>query len=356
MIVRKWIAISVIMTAVLLAAGCRGRSSERSLAPPGSGRNGNPEVVIREDIFVNPPFAQCHASTIVETDVGLAAAWFGGTAEGDPDVGIWLSRREGSGWTTPVEVARGAGDGGDREPCWNPVLFRPQGGPILLFYKVGPSPSRWRGMMTRSTDSGRTWAEPRPLPEGIFGPAKNHPVELPGGTILCGSSTEDGGWRVHFEMTGDEGRTWRKMPPINDGRAFGLIQPALLRAGADGVIALMRSTAGRVYSAASADRGVTWTPPEPTVFPNPNAGLDAVTFRDGRHILVYNPLTEGRGILAVALSSDAKNWVRVLTLEEEKGAEFSYPAVIQTADGLVHITYTWKRQRIRHVVFDPGRR
>ena len=313
-------------------------------------------VLLREDIFDSAPFAQCHASTVVETDSGLAAAWFGGTAEGNPDVGIWLSRREGSRWTPPIEVAEGVPAGGVSEPCWNPVLFHPAGGPLLLFYKVGPSPSRWRGMVTRSSDGGRTWAGPRPLPDGILGPAKNHPVELADGTILCGSSTEDDGWRVHFEMTDDKGMTWRKTPPLNDGKAVGLIQPALLRTGAGGVTALMRSSSGRIFSAESADRGASWTAPEPTAFPNPNSGIDAATLRDGRHVLAYNPLTEGRGILAVALSGDGRKWERALTLEEEKGAEFSYPAVIQTRDGLVHITYTWRRQRIRHVVLDPGGR
>jgi cyclophilin family peptidyl-prolyl cis-trans isomerase len=116
----------------------------------------------------------------------------------------------------------------------------------------------------------------------------------------------------------------------------------------------MRSNAGRIYSARSEDGGATWTLPEPSVFPNPNSGIDAVTLRDGRHVLIYNPITEGRGLLAVALSEDGKNWQRIMTLEEEKGAEFSYPAAVQARDGLVHITYTWKRQRVRHVVLDPS--
>ena len=305
-------------------------------------------------MFAEAPFAQCHASTLAESGSGLVAAWFGGTAEGAPDVGIWLSRREGAGWTPPVEVARGVPAGDVREPCWNPVLFNPSGGPLLLFYKIGPSPSRWRGMMTRSDDGGRTWAGPRPLPDGILGPVKNHPLELANGTILCGSSAEDGGWRVHFETTRDKGATWARTPPINDGKAVGLIQPALMRRIEGTLIALMRSDAGRIYESRSTDGGATWSPPEPTAFPNPNSGIDAVTLRDGLHVLVYNPLTEGRGILAVALSADGEKWDRVLTLEEEKGAEFSYPAVIQTRDGLVHITYTWKRQRIRHVVVDPA--
>ena len=54
----------------------------------------------------------------------------------------------------------------------------------------------------------------------------------------------------------------------------------------------------------------------------------------------------------IANESDGKNWLAALVLEREPG-EYSYPAVIQTSDGLVHITYTWKRQRIRHVVVDP---
>ena len=313
-------------------------------------------VVLSEDIFAEAPSAQCHASTIAETDSALVAAWFGGTAEGDPDVGIWLSRREGEAWSAPVEVARGVNAAGTREPCWNPVLFRPSGGPLLLFYKVGPSPARWRGMLMKSADGGRTWGDPAPLPEGNLGPAKNHPIEFPDGTILCGSSTEDDGWRVHFEMTGDKGLTWRRTPPINDGKAVGLIQPALLGPGTDGVAALMRSTAGRVYRSGSEDRGRTWSEPEPLDLPNPNSGLDAATLGDGRFLLVYNPLVEGRGVLAVAVSDDGTRWTRTLTLEEEKGAEFSYPAVIRTRDGRVHVTYTWKRERIRHAVLDPGPR
>jgi cyclophilin family peptidyl-prolyl cis-trans isomerase len=188
----------------------------------------------------------------------------------------------------------------------------------------------------------------------MIGPVKNRPLELPDGTILCGSSTEHEGWRVHFETTKDKGATWTATPPINDGKSAGLIQPALLREGTRWIIALMRSDAGRVYESRSADGGETWSPPAPTVFPNPNSGLDAVTLRDGRHILAYNPVTEGRGVLAVAVWAAGIGWRRVLTLEEEKGAEFSYPAVIQRRDGRVHVTYTWKRLGIRHVVIDPS--
>jgi predicted neuraminidase len=248
------IALCVCVQSLLLVAGCRGPSPNPSAGSPDTARDHASAILFREDIFEKAPFAQCHASTIVDTGSGLVAAWFGGSAEGAADVGIWLARCEGGRWTSPLEVASGRAAGGVSEPCWNPVLFRPAGGPLLLFYKVGPSPSRWRGMLTRSADGGRTWAAPEALPEGITGPVKNRPIGLADGTILCGSSTESDGWRVHFETTKDMGATWARTDLLNDGKTLGLIQPALLRAGADGIIALMRSDAGRIYESRSADR------------------------------------------------------------------------------------------------------
>jgi alpha-L-rhamnosidase len=89
-----------------------------------------------------------------------------------------------------------------------------------------------------------------------------------------------------------------------------------------------------------------------TTLPNPNSGIDAVSLRDGRALLVYNHTERSRSPLNVAVSTDGKAWKAALTLEEQPG-EYSYPAVIQTSDGLVHVTYTWKRERIKHVVIDP---
>src|ERR1041385_5268789 len=156
-------------------------------------------IVSCEFIFETAPFRSCHASTIVETKSGLVAAWFGGTAERNPDVCIYVSRNENGHWTAPVEVANGVDFATSRLPTWNPVLFQPTNGPLMLFYKVGPSPAKWWGMLTTSDDDGKTWSLPRRLPDGILGPIKNKPVQLANGDILCGSSTEgDGGWRVHF--------------------------------------------------------------------------------------------------------------------------------------------------------------
>src|SRR5437016_4552870 len=176
-----------------------------------------------EFIFESAPFPECHASTIAETKSGVVAAWFGGTHERHPDVGIWLSHNTNGHWTAPVEVANGVQSPTNRFPCWNPVLFQEPNGRLLLFYKVGPSPSTWWGMLMTSTDSGISWTTPRRLPEGILGPIKNKPVQLSDGTLLCPSSAEHDGWRVHFERTADL-QAWQSTGPINDGRKISAIQ------------------------------------------------------------------------------------------------------------------------------------
>lgn len=314
----------------------------------------SPGVVTTEFIYETAPFPQCHASTIVETKGSLVAAWFGGTREKNPDVGIWVSRHEGGKWTAPVEAANGVQSDGKRHPCWNPVLFQPRTGPLLLFYKVGPSPSSWWGMLRTSDDAGKTWSSATRLPESILGPIKNKPVQLANGDILSPTSSEHDGWRVHFERSHDLGKTWEKTAPVNDGKEFGAIQPSILFHGADRLEAVGRTKQGKVFQVWSQDGGKTWGKLGGTSLPNPNAGTDAVTLKDGRHLLVYNHTKSGRSPLNVAVSSDGRDWQAALVLESESG-EYSYPAVIQTADGLVHATYTWKRERVRHVVLDPAK-
>lgn len=308
-----------------------------------------------EFIYESAPFPSCHASTIESTPSGLVAAWFGGTHEKHPDVGIWVSRRDSVSWSTPVEVANGIQAAGtSRHPTWNPVLFQVKNGPLLLFYKVGPSPSRWWGMLMKSTDGGRSWFKPQRLPEGILGPIRAKPVLLGDGTLLCPSSSEHDGWRVHMEMTRDWGATWTKTGPLNDGKEFGAIQPTVLFHPGNRLQALNRSKQGRVTEIWSADGGKTWSPMVATSLLNPSAGIDGVTLKDGRHLLVYNPVARGRTPLVLGLSKDGKEWTKALTLESEPG-EYSYPAIIQSPDGKVHVTYTWQRKRIRYWEIDPAK-
>jgi predicted neuraminidase len=393
------------------------------------GAASGPAVVVDEFIYEKAPYPSCHASTIVETDAHeYVAAWFGGTAERNPDVGIWVSRFDPAtkAWSPGVEVANGVQPDGTRVPTWNPVLFQPRAGAALqLYYKVGPTPQTWWGMVRTSRDGGRTWSDARRLPDGILGPIKNKPVQLDDGTILAGSSAEVpkpltaadamsaftamaagvaltvvvtllycrflrerkvGGWllalavwivglapfmwvvnklifqrpsewRVHFESSSDGGETWAATMAANDGLKLAAIQPSLLFRGPMGggrLQAVGRTRQRKVFTIDSNDGGKTWGKMSLLKVPNPNAGTDAVTLQDGRHLLVCNPVAKGRTPLVVDLSRNGREWTQVVVLEDQPG-EYSYPAVIQASDGLVHITYTWKRQRVKHVVLDPAK-
>jgi predicted neuraminidase len=317
---------------------------------------GQNPVLLREFVYESAPFPSVHASTIEETlDGTLVTAFFGGSKEGNKDVAIWVSRKASrpESWTPPIEVANGVQPDGSRHPCWNPVLFQPRKGPLMLFYKVGPSPSTWWGMLLTSADNGRSWGTPRRLPEGILGPIKNKPIQLPDGDILSPSSTEHDGWRVHFERSSDLGKTWTRTPPVNDGREFAAIQPTLLQLNGGHLLALGRTRQGKIFQISSSDSGITWSPMTATSLPNPNSGIDAVTLKDGRHLLIYNHTDKGRSPLNLAVSPDGQHWHEALVLENQPG-EYSYPAIIQTRDGRVHAVYTWKRQKVQHVVLDPA--
>ena len=325
---------------------------------------GSQAIVSTEFVYklADVPFPSCHASTIVETDEGLVAAWFGGTHEKHTDVGIWISCFSDGKWSVPVEVANGIQHGNLRYPTWNPVLFN-YGDEPFLFYKEGPNPREWWGEYITSLDNGKSWSRPYRLPEEIFGPIKNKPELLENEVLICPSSTEDDGWRVHMEFTSDRGKSWERTGPLNDGKSLGAIQPSILKHKNQVLQMVCRSRNKKILTSWSYDQGRTWTSLEKTGLPIPNSGIDAVTLADGRHVVVYNHIIDTspewgkRNILNIAVSDDGINWKAAVLLENDadpKG-EYSYPAIIQTADGLIHITYTWNRKLIKYVIVDPDK-
>lgn len=372
-----------IKTILCLIAGTltlAGTTHAQEFELPPLAKVGSGGMLKAEQIFdiANKPTKECHASTITETPTGLVAAWFAGTRERDSDVGVWISREVDGKWTKPVEVVNGVQSANLRYPCWNPVLFQPSDGPLLLFYKVGPSPRDWWGMLTTSDDGGKSWSWPTKLGEHwaighLLGPVKNKPIQLADGSILCPTSTEvdvdrgDGYWRVHFEVTRDLGKTWDVIGPINNGIEFDAIQPSVLTYANGDMQILCRSKQNVVAQSWSKDGGRSWSNLEATSLPNPNSGTDAVTLADGRQLLVYNHTTrqtkiQSRQMLNVAISSDGEDWKPVVTLELESKpkpddtrhwGEYSYPAVIQAKDGMIHIVYTYNREGVKHVVLDP---
>ena len=316
-----------------------------------------------ELIFNNAPFKECHASSIVEiSPKELMVSFFAGSRESNKDVCIWLTRKIDDEWSEPYIIAEGIINDSTRFPCWNPVLFKSKIGRLYLFYKVGPNPRDWWGMVRTSTDNGKTWTKAERLPERILGPIKNKPVQLTDGTILCPSSIEtENSWKVRMETYLEASNVWKAVF-VDSASSSKIIQPAILTHSDKKLQILCRSNQNKIVSAWSNDNGNSWGNFSVLHLPNPNSGIDAVTLKSNIQLLVYNPTIRGkdwfynREKLNVALSRDGINWKDIAILENGISGsteEFSYPAVIQTNDGNVHITYTYNRKSIKHVTLAP---
>ena len=325
---------------------------------------------LKEFIYDAAPFPEAHASTVVELRNGdLMSAWFGGSKEGASDVAIWASVRSGGAWSPPVELAREK-----NIATYNPVLFHTKDGKLWLYYKFGPHPTSWTAARRWSTDEGKTWSRIQHLPAGLYGPIRAKPLLLADGTVVSGTSVESyRSWACWVERSTDNGETFAKFGPISvprqlskpaprtaepdeapdssdSDKPMGIIQPSVVLLGGHRLRMYTRSTAqiGRICVADSNDDGIHWSQARPIDLPNPNSGIDALRLRDGRVVLVYNHTNIGRTPLNIAVSRDGEHFKMFRVLEDEPG-EYSYPALIQGADGTLHITYTWNRKKIRYV-------
>ena len=273
-----------------------------------------------------------------------------------------------------------------RKSCWNPVLFEMPNGELWLFFKIGSSVGDWTGWLAKSKDGGKTWSDKEPLgydAEGraYLGPIKNKP-ELIGNRLLCPSSTEKNGWRFHMEILDLSDGLWKTDKPVselnwkyipvesmeaiktddNERHPIDCIQPSILKLKDSRLQVLMRTHNARLATSFSSDGGDTWTPVTLSEVENNQSGTDAVTLKDGRHVLIYNnfetlPLTK-KGVrtpISIALSDDGLHWQHMLTLEDSPIDQYSYPAIIQGKDGTLHCVYTWRRQRVAYKQIDLKR-
>lgn len=331
---------------------------------------------------VTAPGRDNHASSLVELKGGdVLAAWFAGSKEGAPDVAIYGARLHAGTWSAPKELARA-----DKVACWNPVLFRTKDGRLWLYYKYGTKPATWAGARKGSDDEGKTWSAEERLPEGILGPIKDKPLVLADGTIVSGSSVENGEWAAWVERSADNGKTWTKFGPItlpdaedvadegalkasaqvdsagegNEGvhtklyppskTTVGIIQPAVVWLGGHHLRFYARghTRAARIAVADSMDDGRTWTQARLIGLPNPNSGIDAVRMKDGRIVLIFNNSYNTRTPLNLAVSRDGEHFTVFKTLEDGPG-QYSYPAIVQAANGDLLMTYSWRRETIKYV-------
>jgi predicted neuraminidase len=324
-------------------------------------------------------FQECHASTLAQLPSGdVVCAWFGGTTEGADDVDIWLAIRHEEVWSQPTKVVDVPGI-----PTWNPVLFMPDAARIfadgsqveesdtpprlLLYYRVGKKITEWQSFVTESLDGGHSWSDPQPLPAGCLGPIKNKPIVLADGTWLAGSSVEtEDEWYCQIERSEDGDASWQVAQIIKlEGHPKGIIQPTLWESRPGHVHAFMRSRGvGRICRSDSTDGGRTWSVAYKTELPNNNSGIDVTRIvpspgdpgyagHDEEYVplvLAFNPVTAEdwgkRTPLILAVSYDnGQTWPDQMTVQDLPG-EYSYPAIIPTADG-VAMTYTFDRRHIQ---------
>jgi predicted neuraminidase len=308
------------------------------------------DTIERMAFVSNRRYPSCHASTITELPNGdLLAAWYAGAYEKARDVAILCSRLpKGSSEWTEAEVLAKDPEGSEG----NPVLFVDPKGILWLFYVTmyGGGWDECKVKCKKSLDDGRTWGETQILRDELGWMTRNKPIITKSGSIIL-PIYDEAGCNSMMMISKDGGDTWRVSGHILSDP--GNLQPAVVELKNGTLLAYLRTWAkegGCVWRSVSEDGGYTWSQAQATKFPNPNSAVDMIRCRSRNMILAFNDTFRGRTPLSLALSQDGgASWPFRRVLERGPG-EFSYPAIIQSKDGLLHITYTYKREAIKHVV------
>jgi predicted neuraminidase len=304
-------------------------------------------------------FPACHCSVVQELSNGdLLVGYYAGEDEARPDAAWVLARRrpQASAFDPLTIVADTPG-----KPEGNGILFQTREGTVLLIYGTmhgklegPPGPGvRWTSCdlkMKRSEDNGHTWSEVQMIEPELGHVPRCKPIRLQNGDIILGTEYADGYSR--FWWSCDEGHTWQMTGSVLGERNE---QPALIQRRDGSLLALLRPAGdlSRIHTAHSTDNGRTWTPAVPSPFPCPHAALDAVRLADGRIVLAWNNDPDRRNPLTLALSEDeGETWPYIRDLVTGEG-QFHYPAIIQSQDGLLHLTFTNNRRTIDHIVLTP---
>ena len=361
----------------------------------------------RSECFIPTPCGQNHASFIhVLPDGALGCVWFGGTQEGIPDISVHLSRLEAG--ATRWSAAEKLSDDPTRSEQ-NPLLFTTPSGALWLLWTAQLGGNQDTALIRRrvSHDSGRTWnAVEEMIPEkpgfGTF--IRSRIVVNPRGEWLlpiwrC-TKPPEGAWTGNLDtssvlISADEGKTWRESAVPG---STGCVHMSIVPHGA-ALVALYRSRwADNVYRSVSHDGGETWSAPQPTELPNNNSSVMALTLASGAIALMYNESSAAdatgrraslyddiggaevvasmsreafwgapRAPMSIALSHDGGiTWPHRRNLEVGDGfcmtnnskdklnREFSYPSLCQSADGALHLAYTYWRQAIKYVRTDEN--
>jgi len=320
-----------------------------------------PSIPARPDLPAALWDRRCHGSTITELENGdLFAAWYEGSYETASDVVIAGARRRAgaAGWDAVQTLAAtpGRSEG-------NPVLFAPPGGVLWLFYATMIEPT-WDKCVLKyktSRDNGLTWSDPVVLRAQLGWLYRNKAIVLSTGRYVLPIYDEA---KLHSMMllSDDHGRTWRASGPILSSPAN--IHPTVVELADGSLLCYARyfasglghivSGRGHIWQARSTDGGETWSPATLTAIKNPNSGIDLTRLASGALALAFNDSYDKRTPLNLALSTDeGRTWPHQKAVETRPGA-FAYPWLIQTRDGLLHLTFSYNYQTIKHVVCDEA--
>ncbi|WP_186453943.1 sialidase family protein [Denitratisoma sp. DHT3] len=337
----------------------------RFLPPPQTARLPAIPLLPAESRLLPNPRASAHSVSLAPLgDERIAAAWFAGSREGAADVSILFSIFDGHGWSEPrVAVERAAAQRASERrlrKLGNPVLWRDAGGTLHLWF-VSVGYGGWAGSAinhVRSEDGGRHWSPPQRLITSPFWNlstlVRGVPLPLADGGAALPVYHEFIAKHAEWLRLNAQGRIVDKLRLPGSNR---LLQPTAAALDERQALVLLRDTgpAHRIHASRTADGGNHWQTSRATELPNPNAGIALLRLDDGRLLLAYNPQTSDRDRLALALSGDDGNTWSPPTLVEqgEAGAEFSYPALAQDDSSMIHLAYTWKRERIKHLRFSP---
>ena len=306
-----------------------------------------------------PGYPVHHCSSITEAPNGdLLVTWYGGSYESSDDQVLFLSRRKKGArtWSKPEIIVTSPG-----KPPGNAILFTDKAKRVWLLWGQmdGTQPmSRGTGwdacrlFYRTSADSGVTWSADKPFFHDTLGwLPRNLTIFLKDGTLLVPISDERNGHGVDlsfFLATKDNGATWTQSGIMRGGE-----QPTFIERS-DGTLLAYLRVRPNIKAAESHDGGKTWTEPVPTQWKNPDAGISMRRLNDGHVLLVFNNQDNSRSPLHIARSLDeGRTWEKPLQLESNPG-EYSYPSVLQTSDGKIHIIYTFRRYSIKHVELNEG--
>jgi len=368
-----------------------------------------PDDDARLHCFVPTPCVQNHASFVASLPGGdLGCVWFGGTQEGIPDISIYFSRLVpgATQWTPALRLS----DGSARSEQ-NPLLFTTPGGALWLLWTAQLGGNQDTALVRRriSPDGGRSWGPIETLIDEMPGHGtfirSRIVVNVRGEWLLpiwrC-TKPPQGAWTGNLDtssvlVSADEGKTWRESRVPDSA---GCVHMSIVPWGDGSLLAFYRSRwADHVYRSVSTDGGQVWSAPQPISLPNNNSSVMALTLAGGSIALVYNESSAAdatgrrlslyddiggterpvpgadraafwgapRAPLTVALSEDGGlTWPHRRNLEGGDGycmtnnskdrlnREVSYPALCQTEDGMLHMTYTYWRQAIKYVRVTEG--